>query len=52
MKVAIQNNDKPVSVEVANKLRHLLENADIEINQINPDILNVSYKNLTLPTTN
>lgn len=39
MKVAIQNNDKPVSVEVANKLRHLLENADIEINQINPDIL-------------
>lgn len=39
MKVAIQNNDKPVSVEVANKLRHLLESADIEINQINPDIL-------------
>ena len=39
MKVAIQNNDKPVSVEVANKLRHLLENADIEMNQINPDIL-------------
>lgn len=39
MKVAIQNNDKPVSVEVANKLKHLLKNADIEINQINPDIL-------------
>ena len=39
MKVAIQNNDKPVSVEVANKLRHLLENADIEMNQINPYIL-------------
>ena len=39
MKVAIQNNDKPVSVEVANKLKHLLENAAIEINQTNPDIL-------------
>ena len=39
MKVAIQNNDKPVSVEVANKLTHLLKEENIEINQTNPDIL-------------
>lgn len=39
MKVAIQNNDKAVSVEVANRLKELLIKENIEINQVNPDIL-------------
>lgn len=39
MKVAIQNNDRAVSVEVAEKLTNLLEKENIEINQTNPDIL-------------
>ena len=39
MKVAIQNNDKPVSVKVAKKLQELLKKDNIELNQVNPDIL-------------
>lgn len=39
MKVAIQNNDQAVSVDVAKRLRTLLTRENIEINQINPDIL-------------
>lgn len=39
MKVAIQNNDKAISVEVAEKLTNLLKEANIEINQTSPDIL-------------
>lgn len=39
MKVAIQNNDKPVSVKVAKKLEELLKKEKIELNQVNPDIL-------------
>lgn len=39
MKVAIQNNDKEISVKVVEKLREMLENEKIEIDQTNPDIL-------------
>ncbi len=39
MKVAIQNNDKEISVEVAEKLKELLQAAEIEIDPTNPDIL-------------
>jgi len=39
MKVAIQNNDKKNTIEVVNKLRALLEEANIEIDPVKPDIL-------------
>jgi NAD+ kinase len=39
MKVAIQNNDKDISVEVAERLTKMLEAENIEINQSSPDIL-------------
>lgn len=39
MKVAIQNNNTEASVKVAEELTERLINANIEINQVNPDIL-------------
>ncbi len=39
MKVAVQNNDKEVSVKVAKKLKELLKKAKIEIDESSPDIL-------------
>lgn len=39
MKVAIQNNDKDISVEVAERLTKMLEAKGIEMNQTSPDIL-------------
>jgi len=39
MKVAIQNNDKQLSVDVAEKLTNLLKAEGIEINPVEPDIL-------------
>lgn len=39
MKVAIQNNDKEVSLNVAKKLKELLIKEDIEINATSPDLV-------------
>ena len=39
MKVAIQNNENSTTLEVVERLRELLVQAGIEVNQVDPDIL-------------